>query len=57
MALSTLMVFARGRIAFAEPLALFAVEFFRTLPEAVGAVLLVLSRLPLRGRDEGVVVI
>ena len=59
VALSTwLIVLALGRIeplTFPIPL-LVATEFFRTLPEAVPAVLLVLSRLPVRGREDGVVV-
>ena len=52
-----LMVLARGRIE-AFPLraaALLTVEFLRTLPVAVPE--LVLSRRPLRGRGDGVVVV
>ena len=52
------MVFALGRIV-PDPelgLALFATEFLRTLPAPVPAVVVVLSRLPLFGRDDGVVV-
>ena len=57
VALSTLIVFARGRIVLPAAPPAFTVEFFRTLPAAVAVVLLVLSRLPFLGREEGVVVI